>query len=162
MACKSDGKIKYKGRFEIDKDYHKDNSFKIISLALSDYFFKDIPIERTIKEHTNIYDFCGRQKFKHNSHGETHKLMYDENGQAFDKVQIQQKNTRYYISNPGWNFVKIYAKGTTEQINKGYEVTIFNKYEKKDMKDYNINYQFYINECMKEIRLIKGDQLELF
>lgn len=159
MAQKEDGKIKYKGRFEIVKDYHKDNSFKIVAIALSNYFFKDISIEETIYNHTNIYDFCGRQKFKSSSHGETHLMDYDEFGQAFDKIEIQQKNTRYYISKPGWNFIKVYTKGTTEQINKGFEVTIFNKYEKKDMKDYNINYNFYIQECMKEINLISDNQL---
>src|SRR5690606_10534122 len=60
-------KIKYKGAFEIDKvvgnepAYHKDNSFRIIPIAISDYFFKNIPVEDTIRNHKNIYDFCGRQ-----------------------------------------------------------------------------------------------------
>ena len=57
----TNGKVKYKGAFEIDKDLHKDNSFKIIPIALSEYFVKGIPIEQTIKNHKNIYDFCGRQ-----------------------------------------------------------------------------------------------------
>jgi len=54
-AININGKKKYKGAFEIDKvvgsepAYHKDNSFKIIPIALSEYFFNNIPIEQTIK-----------------------------------------------------------------------------------------------------------------
>ncbi len=161
-AQKLDGKIKYKGRYEVIKDWHKDNSFKIVSLALSDYFFKGTPVEETILTHKNIYDFCGRQKFKKTSYGETHTLVYDDKGLATDKIEIQQKNVRYYISKPGSNFVKVYTKGTIEQINKGFEVTIFNKYVEKPFEEYKVNYDFYIRECYKEINNIINNQLSLF
>ncbi len=153
-------KVKNKGRFEVDKvvgnerAYHKDNSFKIIPLALQEYFVNNIPVEETIKNHKNIYDFCGRQKFKRDSYGQIHYLK--DNKEVQEK---QQKNTRYYISNLGATFVKYYIKGTTEMINKGYKVTIFNKFTEGP---YDINYQFYINECMKEIRNIENKQLYLF
>ena len=62
---------------EIDKDYHKDNSFKIIPIALSDYFTKGVSIEETICNHTNIYDFCGRQKFKGQDYGTTSSIVGD-------------------------------------------------------------------------------------
>jgi len=42
---------KYKGEFEIDKEWHKNNSQRIVPIALSEYFIKGIPVEETIKKH---------------------------------------------------------------------------------------------------------------
>jgi hypothetical protein len=159
LAVTTNGKIKHKGRFEVDKvvgsepAYHKDNSFRIIPLALEKYFVQGIPVEDTILNHKNIYDFCGRQKFKSDSYGEIHKLKDNEK-----KIIRQQKNVRYYISNDGCTFVKKYTKdNSSELINVGYTVTIFNKFEEKE--DYNINYNFYINSCKKEINNIQNAQM---
>ena len=163
IAVSTKGKIKNKGRFEVDKvvgsepAYHKDNSFRIIPLALQEYFVNNIPVEQTIINHTNIYDFCGRQKFREGDHGEIHYL---DNEVIIRKKQ--QKNVRYYISNKGAIFIKHYKKGTTELINKGYTVTIFNDYVSKVFTEYNIDYSFYITECYKEINLIIDKQLTLF
>lgn len=163
LAVSEKGKVKYKGAFEIDKvvgnepAYHKDNSFRIIPYAISEYFVNKIPIEYTIKKHTNIYDFCGRQKFGKDSYGMVHFLEDNE-----EKIQKQQKNVRYYISKPGAVFVKYYTKGTSELINKGYSVTIFNNYIEKQFSEYNIDYSFYINECRKIIDVIEDKQLSLF
>lgn len=162
IAVRTDNKIKYKGRFEINKEYHKDPSFRIIPLALSEYFVKGIPVEQTIKNHRNIYDFCGRQKFKSDSYGEINWIDYDQSGNAFRQQQKQQRNVRYYISIGGCTFIKRYTKGTSEYINKGYTVTIFNKYEELPFDIYGINYSFYINECKKEIEQIENKRLQLF
>lgn len=159
----NEGKIKNKGCFEVDKviggepAYHKDNSFKVVPIALQEYFIKGIPIEETILNHTNIYDFCGRQKFKSDSYGQIHYLKDDK-----EIVEKQQKNVRYYISNKGANFIKYYNKGTSEVINKGYQVTIFNNFVEKPIEKYDINYKFYIIEAQKEINNIKTNQLSLF
>lgn len=157
----SKDKIKNKGRFEVDKiigsepAYHKDNSFRVVPLALQEYFTKGIPVEDTIHNHKNIYDFCGRQKFKSDSYGQTHTLVGDK-----EVTVKQQKNVRYYISNKGSTFIKYYNKGTSAFINKGHLVTIFNKFKEKE--DYDLNRLFYIKECYKEIELIEKRQLELF
>lgn len=161
------GKIKNKGRFEVDKvvggepAYHKDNSFRIIPLAIQEYFINNTPIEKTIKEHSNIYDFCGREKFDSKSYGETNTLTYDTLGNPYNKIEKQQRNTRYYITTKGSTFIKRYNKGTSEFINKGYQVKIFNRYEEKEMRDYKIDYQFYINACRKEISNIISNQQTL-
>jgi hypothetical protein len=163
----TEGKIKNKGVFEVDKviggepAYHKDNSFRIVSLALQEYFVNNVPIEQTIRNHTNIYDFCGRQKFGRDSYGQIHYLGYKGN-QPCEIVEKQQKNVRYYISNKGANFIKYYNKGTTEVINSGYQVTIFNNFIEKSFNEYNINYKFYIKEAQKEIDNIQPNQLKLF
>lgn len=155
IAVSTKGKVKYKGAFEIDKDYHKDNSFKIIPIALSEFFVKGIPVEETIRNHKNIFDFCGRQKFKGGDYGTVSSIIGDQ-----IVVKQQQKNVRYYISNKGSSFIKNYQKGTTEVINKGYLVTIFNTFVEK--QEYDINYSFYIKECNKEIDNIIDKQLTLF
>lgn len=162
-ALTTKGKIKNKGRFEVDKvvgnepAYHKDNSFRIVPLALQEYFVNNIPIEETILNHRNIYDFCGRQKFKGQDYGIIKYISGDN-----ILHEHQQKNVRYYISNKGSTFVKKYAKGTDELINKGFQVTIFNNFIEKDWINYDINYDFYIIECNKEINNIINKQLTLF
>lgn len=153
--------VKYKGAFEINKELHKDNSFKIIPIALSEYFVKGIPIETTIKNHRNIYDFCGRQKFDSKSKGRIDTLILVD-GQYTMDLQPTNKNTRYYISNKGSVFTKVYTKGSNEAINKGYLVTLFDNYVDKDWDSYDINYQFYIKEANKEIDSIIDKQLTLF
>lgn len=163
----TNSKIKNKGRFEINKlvgsepAYHKDNSFKIIPIALENYIYRNIPIEDTIRNHTNIYDFCGRQKFTKDSHGEIHSIVY-RNGIPEHVKNITQKNTRYYISTKGNPFIKCYSKGSTEKIHVGFLVQEFNNYVEKQISDYNINYSFYINEVNKELNNIKPRQLDLF
>lgn len=168
------GKVKSKGRFEVDKvignepAYHKDNSFRIVPLALQEFFIKDIPVEETIRNHFNntysdnenygIYDFCGRQKFKGQDYGEIHYI----NSEGNHKIEKQQKNTRYYISSNGSTFIKQYAKGSQEFIHVGNKVTIFNKFIELDEKEYKIDYQWYIRQCNQEIRNIINDQLSLF
>lgn len=53
-------KIKFKGVFEIDRDFHKNHSKRIVAIALANYFINNIDIEYTIKNHLNNtkYDFC--------------------------------------------------------------------------------------------------------
>lgn len=177
ISITTKGKVKNKGRFEVDKvigsepAYHKDNSFRIIPLAIQEFFINNIPVEDTIKNHfTNsyekndnygIYDFCGRQKFKGQDYGQIHYFINTVNGPEL-KIEKQQKHTRYYISTNGATFVKQYAKGSQEFIHVGNKVTIFNKFVEKSIEDYCIDYQFFIREANKEIRNIINNQLELF
>lgn len=167
------GKIKNKGAFEVDKvigsepAYHKDSSFRIVPLAVQEYFVHNIPIQNTIKFHfTNKYkenenkgilDFCGRQKFDKKSYGE---ILIPKGNDIIQ--ERQQKITRYYVSNKGYKFVKRYHKGTSENIHSDYYVTIFNKKIDKPFADYDINLQFYINEAYKLIHSIESTQLSLF
>lgn len=155
---------KYKGVFEIDKvigsepAYHKDNSFKIVPIALSKFFFEGIPVDQTIYNHQNIYDFCGRYKASRDWGSEIH---YINNGNPVH--EILQKNNRYFVSLNGVKYFKFNeVDGRKEEIQRGYYVTIFNKYFEKNIKEYNINYSFYITQCNKEINKIINKQLLLF
>lgn len=163
-AMTTTGKVKNKGRFEVDKKignepaYHKDNSFRVVPLAIQEYFVEGIPIDTTVRGHNNIYDFCGRQKFKGDDFGMTTSM--DKNMVITNDKQ--QKVTRYYIGNKGAMFTKVYADGSREQIHKGYQVKIFNNYvEKNNFYDYDVNYGFYIREAMKDIDVIMDNQLSI-
>lgn len=148
--------LKLKGCFEIDKEYHKDNSMKIVAIALKNYFINNIPIETTIKNHDNIYDFCMRLKINSSS-----KAFYN----TFKDGDIQQiplnRTTRYYVSNKGGGLT-IFYNGSTEvtRVNKGYVTTLFNNYVKST--DYDINYKFYIDEAYKIHDAVVDYQLTLF
>lgn len=166
------GKIKNKNAFEVDKvignepAYHKDNSFRVVTVALEEFFTKNTPIEETIRKHTNIYDFCGRQKFVGQDYGVTHTLGYDANNMPYDKAEKQQKNVRYYITTKGSTFIKMYGdqnkKTKSQVIHRGYQIKVFNKYEEKNINDYDINYDYYIAEAYKVVASVIDSQLDLF
>lgn len=153
-----DGKLKFKGDFEIDKEVNKDPSMRIRAIALKEYFINNKPVKETIENHTNIFDFCKRFK---TSKG-WKAIKYSTDGTNLIKEKLQ-KNIRYYISKNG-------DKLTKENINDGRSIdveakagiTTFNKYIKKDIKDYNIDYSYYISETNKIILSIDDGQLKLF
>ena len=131
---------------------------RIVSIAMEKYFFKDIPVNETVKNHTNIYDFCLR--LRTNKDSVAQYVYLGPNGLA---VQNLSKTTRYYISNQGGALQKKFVESEKiNGVNVGYVTTIFNKYEEKPMEEYDINYQFYISEAKKIINQIEDNQLSLF
>ena len=158
LAVYESGDVKYKGCFEIDKEFHKDPSMRIVPIALSNYFINGIPIKETILNHTDIYDFCLR--LKTNSKSTPIFKHFDESKNIVDK--ILPRTTRYYISNNGGYLYKDFGEGRTSGVNIGYSVTLFNQYVDKPMKDYDINYNFYIAEANKIKYAVNDGQLSLF
>ena len=185
--------IKFKGCFEIDRDYHKNHSKRIVPIALANYYLNDISIDNTIHSHLDktqysfaenygIYDYCIGAKMKGSNsliqrYWKAHDLMEDS----------LPKMNRYYISNTGVELikkleplaknhltttdkhkekvdrnqmnifdiiddVKIEPSNREENLEAGYKCTLFNKY--KEYK-YDLNYDYYINECNKVINALK-------
>lgn len=160
ISVYEDGSTKLKGCFEIDKEFHKDPSMRIVPIALKEYFVNNIPIDQTIRNHTNIYDFCLRLKTNSKS---TPVYQFFENGEL--KKKELPRTTRYYVSNPGinsGNLYKDFGDGRISGVNVGYSVTLFNKYEEKPISKYNIDYNFYIAEAMKIVNAVTDKQLSLF
>lgn len=158
IAETTDGYVKLKGDFEIDRDYHKDPSMKIRAIALKEYYINNIPVEDTIRNHTNVYNFCKR--FKTSKGWKAYE--YTTNGEDLVKKPIQ-KNIRYYISKPGSRLTKENIKdGRKIDVEANAGVTIFNQYIEKDIKEYNIDYNYYISETYKIIYSINDGQLKLF
>ena len=158
-STKDNEHIKLKGDFEIDKEFHKDPSMRIVPIALKNYFLYNIPIMDTLKASTDIFDFCLR--LKTNSKSTPYFQYYDKENQRITDKKLN-RTTRYYVSNSGGMLFKQFETGAISGVNVGYVVTLFNKYEKKDMKDYNINYNFYLKEANKIKETIEDRQLMLF
>jgi hypothetical protein len=165
IAVNTKGKVKYKGAFKTneemikDGEYHKSFSQGIVALAVSKYFLNNIPIEDSIKAHTNIYDFCKTFNASHGWSCET--LDIDENGVESNIIK-QQKTNRYFLSSRGKRFRKT-KEGKYIEVEANKTVIIFNKYEEKPIDEYGIDYQYYVDECFKIIHLIDGtaEKLEL-
>lgn len=149
LAMKSDGKTKEKGDFEIDKEINKNKSARIVPIAIKEFYLNNIPIEQTIQNHKNIYDFTIRQKSSRDFHYE---------GVSIKGKTIYNKLIRYYVSKTGENILKIKnpecltnaapvsqveAKETGQWL-----VTVCNKLKKDHPLD-NIDYSYYIERCKK-------------
>lgn len=151
LSVGHDGKIKRKGAFVTyqqmlkEESYHKSLSQAIVPYAIEKYFLENIPVEETIMKHTDIYDFC---KVFNASHG----------WKCFINGEQQQKTNRYYISTNGGTFVKTKDDKSIEIEAGGKLVTIFNNFVDKPMDEYDIDYDYYINECYKIIHKIDGTE----
>ncbi len=162
-VTKKENKVKYKGAFKPnhemlkDGEYHKSFSQGVVSLAISDFFLKGIPVEQTIKENRNIYDFCKTFNATHGWSSET--LDVDENGVETNH-QKQQKTNRYFLSKSGKRFRKIKENKIIE-VEANKTVIIFNKYYEAPFEEYDIDYDYYIAECYKIIHKIDGTEERL-
>ena len=149
--------LKLKGCFEIDKEIQKDPSMRIVPIALKKYFINNIPVSETIKNHTNIFDFCIRLKINKHSRGIFSYIDYNTN--TCKNIELG-RTTRYYCSNNGGSLSVFYNNSEKpNRISKDYSFTLFNKI---DSKEYDINYQYYITEANKIKNVIEDMQLNLF
>jgi hypothetical protein len=98
LAIKTDGEIKKKGDFLTDFELHKNKSARIVPIALEHFFVNDVPVADTIRNHTNIYDFCLRQKASKDFHYEGHSK---------ETKTVYNKLIRYYVSNTGEKLLKV-------------------------------------------------------
>lgn len=132
---------------------------RIVPIALKEYFLYGTPIPDTIKSSNDIFDFCLR--LKTNSKSTPYIQSYNKETKLIEDTKLN-RTTRYYISNTGGILFKVFESGSITGVNVHYVATLFNKYIKKDMKDYNINYNFYIREANKIKDTIEDKQLSLF
>jgi len=168
IATYREGGVKTKGLFIKDwpkkfsnmtDPLNKGFDKPIVSMALYEFFVNNTPIADTIRNHTDIYDFCISKKIDDKFTNEFH---YIKDGQhIIDKLQ---KSVRYYVSPSGGSLLKV-DKETGGQSNyeAGKAVTIFNDFvEKESIADYGIDYTYYINHVQKVINEIINLQLKLF
>lgn len=165
-------KIKFKGDFEIDPDPHKNNSQRIVPIALMEYFMHGKPLKEVIgklgyeftnskgeKEQVTIYDYClGKKATK------SCRYYLISGGKA---EMIHDKVVRYYIADSRDSLLKSYHKGkkagSNERVNKGWNVQMFMQYfhpaelgrNRDGSHSYKIKNLYYINECMKLIEPIE-------
>jgi hypothetical protein len=151
--------VKMKGRFELKLDYHKNPSGLIIPKAVYNYFVKGIPVEKSVVDCDNIFDFCYGVKKKYDF-----KLVLHSVEKGEHKKVRQQKVTRYYVSTDGGKLVKEYDDGRIVSVNASALVTICNRISNHQIP-LNLDRQYYIDEAYKELENIEGvktNQLNLF
>lgn len=167
IAESLNGYVKYKGAFKTysemikDDEYHKSLSQMIVPEAIAKYFLEGIPVEETIMKCENIYDFCKTFNATHGWTCETINLVDESIDGNIHTVQ-RQKTNRYFISKNGETFRKLKDDRIIEIEAGGTLVTIFNTFEEKpSITDYDIDYDYYINECYKIIHKVDGTEERL-
>lgn len=161
LAIDTKGNVKRKGLFgysmkpeDKEMDYHKNPSMLVVPKALEAYFVHGIPVEKTIRENKDIYDFCLGVKIT-----KDFDLIHYYRDTFSGKIvgeKIKQSVVRYYVSKDNTSLKKRYnAQSKTPnkliEIIKKKNTTYFNTFVKKSMKDYNLDYGFYISQANKII-----------
>lgn len=144
--------IERKGIFITETQLGKGLTPTIIPEAVIKYFVEGIPIEKTIKECTDIRKFMMGQRVD---------KKFDV---EYNDKKIQRIN-RYYASTNGCNLYKIkwdYDKPSYSNMLTKSGVTLLNKYDDADIKCRHINYGYYLSEARKIVENLKCRQLELF
>jgi len=100
LAVKMDGEVKRKGDFLIDTELHKNKSFRVIPLGLSEYFINNVQPEEFVSSFDNIFHFCGRS-----TAGDTYYHQYYDIEEK--KWKSLPKLIRYYVSKQGVKVMKI-------------------------------------------------------
>jgi hypothetical protein len=152
LAIKTNGEIKKKGDFLTDFELHKNKSARIVPIALEQFFVNDVPVATTICNHTNIYDYCLRQKASKDFHYEGHSK---ENRTVYNKL------IRYYVSNTGEKLLKVKNENSdstavdVSQVEAGeWLMTVCNHLTPKHPLD-NINHAYYIERAERIIHKIQ-------
>jgi len=163
LAISTDGKIKRKGLFKLIYDEKGEREIplgdsideNIISKCLNYYFTEGIKPDEIInnpdKYNLHIYDFCKSNKI-------------DKTFTVYHNNQPQQNLNRYYFSKQApYLFKRKNNIGTFEHVNVGQGVLLFNNYENRSWKDYNINSNYYISATNNIIAELENfNQLQLF
>jgi DNA polymerase elongation subunit (family B) len=157
IAIQTNGEVKTKGVFLDYIDLAKGYDKPIVSKALYEFFVNNKPIKETILSCDDIYDFCIAKKIGDDFANQFHTIVDGKH-----VVEKLQKSVRYYVSTDGGTLLKEKEDGSKTNYESGKRVTIFNDYVEKDMKNYNIDYPYYINHVQKIIDEIINPQLTLF
>ncbi len=130
---------------------HKNKSARIVPIALEQYFINGIPVDDTIRNHRNIFDFAMRQRATRDFHFE---------GLSNGKKTIYNKLIRFYVSNTGEKLLKVKNADSTSgaapvsQVEAGeWLMTVCNHLTPDHSLD-NINFSYYIERAEKIINKI--------
>lgn len=148
------GEVKTKGAYEVAHfeklGWHKNHSAMVIPMAVKYELLGEGECDDFIKSHKDPYDFMLRTKVPRNSR----LVLVDDEGNH----KPLQNICRYYPSDVGGKLVKIMPplkEGDEERrlgIDTDWKVVPCNNM--KDF-DWNINYDYYINEARKLVDAVK-------
>ena len=143
------GEIEEKGMFITKNKLGKGLAPVIIPKAVINYFTKNIPVQDTIKQCTDIKDFLMTQNVD-----KKFKVLYNN--------KYIQRINRFYASTNGCYMYKVNPEGKYENMLTKSGVTVLNTFDDMNIKDRHINYTYYIGEANKIITDFVCQQLELF
>jgi len=169
----TNGKVKLKGAFEIDRGLVKDHSMLIVPKAAKAYFIDNIKPEDFILFHDDIFDFFLAVNVKSKEHQLWEGELITEQIPSkiknrfktivrFEKERRLQKVTRYLVTKQGKTFMKIMpplaGKDSIREsnIHVDYLCTECNNLTNVNLHSLFklINYDFYIKETYKLINSI--------
>lgn len=151
IAVKEDGSTKEKGDYEVDKEFHKDHSMKVVSLAVREYLWKGVPIETYINEQKDIKPFLMMKRAR-TGWFESREIVMGE-----IESEDLPKTIRYYVSKEGISILKATDKRMS-RVHTGYYATIANMLdEARPFETYNIDKRFYISQAYK---LLDGTRMQ--
>jgi hypothetical protein len=150
--AQTETKLKQKGLFVEAPELGNSVDYLIIPKALKAYYIDNVPVEKFVKEHKNILDFCCSQKVD-----KSYFIMWTDSSFVSSK---QQRLNRFYASTKGGYIYKC-RNGKQAHLLKESGVQIYNNH--KDEFPNDVNYRFYISEINKIINQInKNNQMLLF
>lgn len=160
IAMYTDGKVKLKGDFEVEKEFHKDNSFNVVAIAARDYFCYGKPVLDTLKEHEDIYDFCGRYKGTKKFSVQFVYLGKDDKGLPCEMRDEYGKIYRYLPVIKGGTSIKVDAEtGKITNLLAGRPTEAFSKYHDFDKR--LLDYNFFIWKTQELINSVTHPQTDL-
>ena len=148
-----DKRVKKKGDFLTSYELHKNKSKCIVPIALEKYFTQGIPVEETVKNHRNIFDFCIAKKASRD-------YFYRSVDRKTGTVTDLNKLVRYYCSKEIGE--KLYKMKSPNSDKTGPEKSncesdselqvLYNKpFTVENWDDYGIDYTYYIRATNKII-----------
>lgn len=144
--------LKKKGLFIDSVTLGKGMAPMIIPEAINKYLADGIDPKETIDNCKDILKFCTYQKV-----AKKFKVLYGDQ-------EVQHIN-RYYMSTNGKYIVKKDpndSKRKPTALCASSPVTIYNKFDDKDISERKINYTFYLKEIKKILNALDNPQLSLF
>jgi hypothetical protein len=153
----TDGKLKRKGAYEYDIEWHQNHSALVVQKAVEAHIVRGVPIRAFIEDHTDTYDFMLRAKIPRSS-----RLMWGD--------EQTQNVTRYFMSTDGKPLVKIMPPNPKKlelgdrhfkqhikvlKTKEQWNVTVMNTMG--DVK--NIDYDWYVKEAQKLITPLQEGML---
>lgn len=134
------GKIKRKGAYEYDMEWHQDHGAMVIAKVAEQVLIHGAPIRETVTNWPDKHDFMLRIKVPKGS-----TLLLDE--------VPQQATTRYYVAQGGGTLIKLMpplAKKPNEWrrigVQSGWKVCVCNDIEAAVLP---IDYEWYVQEIEK-------------
>lgn len=110
IGVKENGTIKEKGKYVCEPEIFKDQSMRIVRMAVREFFVNGIPVEKTIGDCRDIRLFLMGKRAK------TGNLEYRRAESLTELVREKlPKNVRYFISKSGGSIVKVLNKKGRER-----------------------------------------------